>query len=163
MEDLVDKSLSSVDEKRETKILPHDSMVTVRLSEPMELKVVTKGFVEMEALDKDDSGNEDLTTPDLNIIDTDSLGMSSADVLSAAEDLSVNVTHDSAVESSPRRGTTASTESQSSVNSDEVNWEELEKTEEQEPRDQDSEDVSYFSIAQIRLLIVSPLHYCLPV
>lgn len=122
-----------------TPSLPHDSMVTVRLSEPPEVTINMEEQTEKETTitasppevpDEEGSDSDKILT-----IQTSNLGVVSQ------EDDSPKSTVDEVpqiIDTEVRRG------SESSVSSGEgqVNWEELEKTEEMEPRDQDSEDVS---------------------
>jgi hypothetical protein len=127
---------------------PHDSMVTVRLSGPPEVIVKTE-----EANSEDRHSEEVATVPSprtSTIAPHPEESPDSSKTLtiqtSNLEDVPIaDATPDSIVDeeaqtedSEIRRG------SESSVSSGEgqVNWEELEKTEEMEPRDQDSEDVS---------------------
>ncbi len=116
------------DKVEEASPLTHDSMITVRLSEPPTLKVVTDPLATGEVMSTDsltrDSTSE---TPDLkfeNIDEKHSTG-----------DLNMDTEQDGREERS-RRG------SEESETTEEVNWEQLEKTEDEQPRDQDSEDVS---------------------
>jgi hypothetical protein len=132
----------------------HDSMVTVRLSEPpIDAPVIAgKSAEEGEALEQEKSSEqEDSAEEDgLNEMeDTEPDKESPRRPLSRTSHLSIVTTQ---IVAEPnyereireagnydyRRGSVASIASVG----EQVNWEELEKTEEQEPRDQDSEDVS---------------------
>lgn len=125
----------------EPQSMPHDSMVTVRLSEPPNLSVNTAiigghketqesiqngrtSDIMQEVVDEDLQEQED--SPRITMVDPNGEVMSPNGSESAVSD-----------NGNSRRG------SESSGSSEEgVNWEELEKTEEQEPRDQGSDDVS---------------------
>jgi len=116
---------------------PHDSMVTIRLSEPpptltvdtasnvhraiqqRQIPEIVAESAEMNTIEEREE------SPQITMIDPN------GDVVSPSGSESGS---DNNGES--RRG------SDSSDTSEEVNWEELEKTEEQEPRDQGSDDVS---------------------
>jgi hypothetical protein len=103
-------------------MMAHDSMVTVRLSEP-QLTIDTKTAEVVTEVAEEEAVSAELkeTGESPRITMQDPSGNEPASAIS----------HD--MES--RRG------SDSSEGSDRVNWEELEKTEEQEPRDQGSDDV----------------------
>jgi hypothetical protein len=126
--------------------LPHDSMVTVRLSEPPSLTVITQslimdevqqdGPIEDTPLDTSDLKDGCKNDPEPNLSTRQSLFI-------APEDENMDTIREANQEQIPhnmydRRGSDSTGDS----NNGEVNWAELEKTEEQEPRDQDSEDVS---------------------
>jgi len=125
--------------------LPHDSMVTVRLSEPPSLTVVTQSIA-MSEQQQDGSGeNIPLHTPDLNIESKEDLDTALPSVHSIyidGESQSVDSVQETSdeqlqVDADERQGSDSTEDS----GDGEVNWAELEKTEEKEPRDQDSEDV----------------------
>lgn len=106
--------------------MAHDSMVTVRLSEP-QLSINTKA--QEQVLEEGDaqevsskSEKTDETNESPRITTQDPNGNEAVSPVSEDGDF--------------RRGSDASDNSD-----DQVNWEELEKTEEQEPRDQGSDDV----------------------
>jgi hypothetical protein len=131
--------------------LPHDSMVTVRLSEPPSLTVVTQSIA-MSDQQQDGSGeNIPLQTPDLNIEsreDLDTALSSGHSIYVDEESQSVDLLQETSdeqlqVDADERQGSDSTEDS----GDGEVNWAELEKTEEQEPRDQDSEDVSWEFLA----------------
>lgn len=126
--------------------LPHDSMVTVRLSEPPSLTVDTQSMARSEQ--QLDASAEDilLDTPDSNIDskeDIETTLTSGPSMSLAAEGDNMDSLREMSDERLPIdadewRGSDSTEDS----GDGEVNWAELEKTEEQEPRDQDSEDVS---------------------
>ncbi len=130
----------------ENAYLPHDSMVTVRLSEPPSLTVVTESMVMTEEQGDDSTKDMPLVTPDSNFDSNEDLETPlpvghTMSVGAGDENTSpIRDTSDerSIVDADERRGS----ESTDDSGDGEVNWAELEKTEEQEPRDQDSEDVS---------------------
>jgi hypothetical protein len=122
-------------------ILQHDSMVTVRLSEPPPaLTVDTRANIlgrGRKATVSEELGVQDVVrdvetpeeeSPRITMVDPN------GEVLSPTGS-------ESASERNPesRRG---SDSSEASVEGGGVNWEELEKTEEKEPRDESSDDVS---------------------
>jgi hypothetical protein len=124
------------------KNMPHDSMVTVRLSEPPNLTVdtsleTTRNRNSIVLADGQDTpvnnfgGEEDIEeeeeSPRITMMDPNGN----------------EVVSPSGSESAASHDGESRRESDSSEGSvGEVNWEELEKTEEQEPRDQGSDDAS---------------------
>lgn len=123
--------------------LLHDSMVTVRLSEPPALTVDTSvprkdhkeaiGHRKVEGDGTPDSLRGDGETPDeespkITMMDPNGEMLSPTGSESASER-----------NEESRRG---SDSSEASMEGGGVNWEELEKTEEKEPRDESSDDVS---------------------
>lgn len=139
--DEVDTDGNGHEKITEFRSMPHDSMVTVRLSEPPNLTVDTSGLeghMNIEGLrdglakdniqeeDEDIQGGEE-ESPRITMMDPNGEVMSPTGSESVASEAAGS-----------RRGSDSSEESEGGVN-----WEELEKTEEQEPRDQDSDDVSF--------------------
>lgn len=142
----------------EPSILPHDSMVTVRLSEPPAVAVEAlplgthsqQAAVEQEIIREHKAEEETIVVEEKSERMSDvapglhvrTSNLSAASLMSPeARDsgsYSMQLSEEPNEESSEdRRG------SETSETTDEqVNWEELEKTEELQPRDQDSEDVS---------------------
>lgn len=137
--------------------LPHDSMVTVRLSEPQPLSAM----IPQTELPVAESGVEDAETD--SGLEHNLLPTRYAEVVSDIEeeeeqgeqqkqDINVEATMAEPAGneiSSPTGSNSAPSDSrrgsESSGGSEEgggVDWEELEKTEEQEPRDEGSDDVS---------------------
>ena len=116
--------------------MARDSMVTVRLSEPPALTVDTSAGPRERQEDEKAEEQHAIQVEDLQ--ESPKITMSDPngnEVESTAGSESGNSLAGS------RRG------SDSSVSeSEEVNWEELEKTEEQEPRDQDSDDVGFIAV-----------------
>jgi hypothetical protein len=117
------------------KLEHHDSMVTVRLSEPPTLTVDTSilNGLEREGLKVNlvqdrDTQEEQEDSPRITMMDPNGEVMSPTGSESAISE-----------DGESRRGSDSSDASEGGVN-----WEELEKTEEQEPRDQGSDDVSQF-------------------
>lgn len=121
--------------------MPHDSMVTVRLSGPPQLTVDTK------VIEHDYTGS----TAPLGILETPDKRLNAAEHDLEEEEESPRITmvdpngnlvmspsgSESSEDGKSRRGSDASEST-----GEEVNWEELEKTEENEPRDENSDDVS---------------------
>ncbi|KAI9741426.1 MAG: hypothetical protein M1818_004232 [Claussenomyces sp. TS43310] len=141
--------------------LPHDSMVTVRLSEPLSLKTVSR-------LQEATDFQEDTTAAEADVAPTrmpqqeiPSGESSRASALSNAPHTPADPYLDTSEISSPGPMETRRS-SKSSVDSEggQVNWEELEKTEELEPRDQDSEDSTALLLARLEqennLLVTNP-------
>jgi hypothetical protein len=147
MDDATHEDSAMADSKAvENAHLPHDSMVTVRLSEPPSLTVVTQSMA-MSEQQQDGSGEDiPLHMPDSNIDSEEDLEItlpSGHSMSIAGEGQNVGLLRESSheqlqVDADERRGSDSTEDS----GDGEVNWAELEKTEEQEPRDQDSEDVS---------------------
>lgn len=147
MEDTAYEDSTMVESKAVENVhLLHDSMVTVRLSEPPSLMVVTQSMATREQQEDDSARDILLGTPDSNIESNEDLethlpsghSMSIAtgdENTSSLPDLSDELL---TIDADERR----ESESTEDSGDGEVNWAELEKTEEQEPRDQDSEDVS---------------------
>jgi hypothetical protein len=160
MEDTAYEDSAMVESKAVENVhLLHDSMVTVRLSEPPSLTVVTQSMATRE---EDDSARDILLgTPDSNIESNEDLetNISSRHSMSiAAGDENTSSLPDLSddlltIDADERR----ESESTEDSGDGEVNWAELEKTEEQEPRDQDSEDVSR-KISGFRFMANSKVH-----
>ncbi|PQE14113.1 Rab-GAP TBC domain protein [Rutstroemia sp. NJR-2017a BVV2] len=139
----------------------HDSMVTVRLSEPPVLTLDTKRHsIKVEGA-KDNTEEEfaDADMEDKRRTITDTRSMKSAEESSLQEDspritmLDPNgnevctPTGSETAESEPDHSRRDSDSSDTSL--EEVNWEELEKTEEQQPRNQDSDDSTALLLARL--------------
>jgi hypothetical protein len=132
----------------------HDSMVTVRLSEPPILTLDTKRHsINMEgAKDNLEEDFADADMDDKRRTITDTRSMKSAEESSIQEDSPrITMLDPNGNEvCTPTGSETAESEldhsrrdsDSSDTSLEEVNWEELEKTEEQQPRNQDSDDVS---------------------
>lgn len=128
--------------------LLHDSMVTVRLSEPLPALTVDTSILRKDHKDiiGEDGGGEGAGTPDILLGDGEvqeeespriTMMEPNGEVLSPTGSESASERN-----AESRRG---SDSSEGSVDGGGVNWEELEKTEEQEPRDESSDDVRLFS------------------
>lgn len=126
--------------------LPHDSMVTVRLSGPPLLTVFTESMAMSEQKENDLARDIPFDLPDLIVESKEDIQMPLSNAHSmpnTAGNGNLRLLPDPSnenlsIEADERRGS----ESTEDSGDGEVNWAELEKTEEQEPRDQDSEDVS---------------------
>jgi hypothetical protein len=130
---------SPVESNMDGQAMPHDSMVTVRLSEPPTLTVdtnvlehanidtieLTKGQDGPEIMQEEESTQEE--SPRITMVDPNGNEVTSptGSEFAASRD------------GESRRGSDSS-----EASGEDVNWEELEKTEEQEPRDEGSDDVS---------------------
>ena len=122
----------------------HDSMVTVRLSEPPALTVDTTSKRRSRKIEEAD---EDRNSNTHSIAETDGEDQSQEESprITMMDPNGNEVTSPTGSESGPSEAGESRRGSDSSKNSTEgVNWEELGKTEEKEPRDQDSDDVSLF-------------------
>lgn len=128
---------TEVDNSTEEKSITHDSMVTVRLSEtPLTIdtnfgegQVILQGIpIPIEEVDETLEESPRITMMDPN---GNEVASPSGSETTDSQD------------GESRRGSDSSQDS-----AEQVNWEELEKTEEQEPRDQGSDDVS--SICNLR-------------
>lgn len=116
-------------------VLQHDSMVTVRLSEPPPALTVDTSANTVRRERKDtigeegiqDVGREEEESPRIMMLDPNGEVLSPTGSESASER-----------NAESRRG---SDSSEASLEGGGVNWEELEKTEEKEPRDESSDDV----------------------
>jgi hypothetical protein len=142
---------NEVEIERETSspqhILLHDSMVTVRLSEPLPALTVDTSVLRKDHKDIIEEGaeGEGAGTPDPLLANEEGQEEESPRITMMDENGEVlsPTGSESASERNPesRRG---SDSSEGSVEGGGVNWEELEKTEEQEPRDESSDDVSLY-------------------
>jgi hypothetical protein len=161
---------SNSKEAAETLPMLHDSMVTVRLSEPpasapalappaltLDTSIPNNADIEIvSALTNDDIEIEPTTslqTPDIALDDVHEVSPQDEDESPRITMMDPNGNElvspmtpglpDPSVpqDADSRRGSDSSETSAS----EEVNWEELEKTEEQEPRDESSDDVSFLS------------------
>lgn len=125
--------------------LPHDSMVTVRLSEPPALTAITEIPLNQEPYDatpiletpielpeaiEDDNADDTFTT----IIRQSRVTLNDGENLESVPELA----EEPLSPTTPRRGSNSTEES----GEGEVDWAQLEKTEEQEPRNEESEFVS---------------------
>jgi hypothetical protein len=113
--------------------LLHDSMVTVRLSEPPTLNP-EKHFSTLVDLQEE-------STTEVGTDARERVSRTICRTRSSRHSSVVSVVDETMEASSVAAVRRASHSSTSSAEGD-VNWEELEKTEEQEPRNQDSEEVS---------------------
>jgi hypothetical protein len=146
MDDAVCEDSAMVESKTAESVhLPHDSMVTVRLSETPLLTVVTQSMAMSEQEEYDSAMDFPMDMPDPNIGSREDLQTplpNGNSIPIAVEDESTQLLQDPSndqltIDADERRGS----ESTEDSGDGEVNWAELERTEEQEPRDQDSEDV----------------------
>lgn len=154
----------------ETSKLTHDSMVTVRLSDtPAQLignnpeEIIEEEGETKETTDTD--GTEAQTSHMTNQRSSgasQALSVRTSDLLTAAAAEEMSPISPEMVDIQlPKRTTRTTDERRGSDSSgsdgEQVNWEELEKTEEQQPRDQDSEDVSSLYIWRYGCLRYSQL------
>lgn len=140
----------------EGQAMQHDSMVTVRLSEPPILTLDTKRYSEKIIANEELETSEEIKTPTdkrqtiMSIMDV--TGKETGAETGTPQEDSPRITMvdpngnevstptgSESAESEHNGSRRGSDSSDTSV--EEVNWEELEKTEEQQPRNQDSDDV----------------------
>lgn len=139
----------------EGQAMQHDSMVTVRLSEPPILTLDTKRHSGRINTHGELKTSEEIKTPTdkrqtiTSIMDatgkeieTDSVEGSPRITMVDPNGNEVPTPTGSESAESEHNGSRRGSDS-SDTSVEEVNWEELEKTEEQQPRTQDSDDVSY--------------------
>jgi hypothetical protein len=134
----------------------HDSMVTVRLSEPPSLHLNTTISATLSAaqrrdLVRDKNGQD---TPDILLEEAEEDVEEESPRITMMDPNGNEVLSPTGSESAgsrdgeSRRG---SDSSDASVEGGDVNWEELERTEEKEPRDESSDDVSGYTISSYDL------------
>ncbi|KAE8447790.1 hypothetical protein EG329_010184 [Mollisiaceae sp. DMI_Dod_QoI] len=130
------------------KHIPHDSMVTVRLSEPPPALHVNTSIQKSEIRDKESA----LDTPNILLEEADKRVDEDSPRITALDPNGNEVLSPSGSESPAsqndfsRRG---SDSSEASMEGGGVNWEELEKTEEQEPRNENSDDSTALLLARL--------------
>jgi hypothetical protein len=120
----------------ESHTMPHDSMVTVRLSEPPLLTVNTT------ILEKCNRDTKEQETPELMLDDIQDEAQEESPRITMVDPNGNEVTSPTGSESVASQDGGSRRGSDSSEASEGINWEELEKTEENEPRDEASDDVS---------------------
>ena len=121
--------------------LPHDSMVTVRLSEPPALTVDTTILETSHNHDHEHTKGQE--RPDIMLDDGEDQAQEDSPRITMVDPNGNEVTSPTGSESATSQDGESRRASDSSEASDGgVNWEELEKTEENEPRDEGSDDVS---------------------
>ena len=130
---------SPIESNMDGQSMPHDSMVTVRLSEPPTLTVNTNVLehANRDALEH----TEGPERPEIMQEEEATQGQSPS--ITMVDPNGNEVTSPTGSESAASRdGESRRGSDSSEASAEEVNWEELEKTEEQEPRDEGSDDVS---------------------
>jgi hypothetical protein len=131
-------------ERQHQEPFPHDSMVTVRLSEPPPVLKIDTSVLRKDQNNVIGGGKQPgVGTPDSLLADGQTQEEESPRI--TMMDPNGEVLSPTGSESGSERNTESRRESDSSegsVDGGGVNWEELEKTEEQEPRDESSDDVS---------------------
>ncbi|RAL60332.1 hypothetical protein DID88_000108 [Monilinia fructigena] len=123
----------------EGQAMQHDSMVTVRLSEPPILTLDTKRYSDKINANEELEMSEEANTP----TDKRQTIMSTMDV--TGKETGETGTQ----EDSPRITMVDPNGNEVPTPTEEVNWEELEKTEEQQPRNQDSDDSTALLLARL--------------
>ncbi|RDW79505.1 GTPase activating protein (Evi5)-like protein [Coleophoma cylindrospora] len=139
----------------------HDSMVTVRLSEPPTLTVDTSVVTTSEGnsstnptTPEEGADNENSTgqlTPDTSLDKTEDAFSGDSPRITMRDPNGNEVESPTGSETAESQNGESRRESASTEASDdhEVNWEELEKTEEQQPRDQESDDSTSLLLARL--------------
>ena len=148
-------AVSPIEEVAET--LPHDSMVTVRLSEPAPLPALTVD-TNVQSKEEIESAVSPLSNDNIEI-EEDTTSVQTPDITlddvqeeqEEEQEESPRITmmdpNGNEVESpmEPDRESRRGSDSTEASEAEEVNWEELEKTEENEPRNESSDDVSFLN------------------
>ncbi|TAQ90009.1 hypothetical protein B7494_g1651 [Chlorociboria aeruginascens] len=138
--------------------MAHDSMVTVRLSEPPSLTVNTAVGTEHAGLGReekiqdtsDPARIEEQKTPDIHLEDAEDEHRETSPRITTMDPNGNEVTSPTGSESGGSQDGESKRASDSSEASEGgVNWEELEKTEEQEPRDEGSDDSTALLLARL--------------
>ncbi|KAF7901131.1 hypothetical protein EAF00_003352 [Botryotinia globosa] len=146
---------------QEGQAMQHDSMVTVRLSEPPILTLDTKRHSDKIITNEELEMSEEINTPTdkrqtimsmMDVIgkDTETGSLEDSPRITMVDPNGNEVptpTGSESAESEQNGSRRASDSSDTSV--EEVNWEELEKTEEQQPRNQDSDDSTALLLARL--------------
>lgn len=150
-------------EKEQTML--HDSMVTVRLSEPPALHLDTTILAKPNATEKRDTlkHTSGQSTPSILLEEAEEDTPEESPRITMMDPNGNEVLSPSGSESAGSQNGDSRRESESSdASAEDVNWEELERTEEKEPRDESSDDVSVQikPIHSERILIDSQLLFC---
>ncbi|KAF5874432.1 putative gtpase activating protein [Botrytis fragariae] len=146
---------------QEGQAMQHDSMVTVRLSEPPILTLDTKRHSDKIITNEESETSEEINTPtdkrqtmrsimDVTGKETETGSLEDSPRITMVDPNGNEVptpTGSESAESEQNNSRRASDSSDTSV--EEVNWEELEKTEEQQPRNQDSDDSTALLLARL--------------
>lgn len=153
------ESPSPVDETRvESESTPaqtllHDSMVTVRLSEPPSLHLnTTISATASDAHNKDLEEKKGVQTPNIMLEEVEEDAEEESPRITMMDPNGNEVLSPSGSESigsRDRESRRGSDSSDASVEGGGVNWEELEKTEEQEPRSESSDDSTALLLARL--------------
>lgn len=142
--------------KEQTSKVPHDSMVTVRLSEPpegvkehrpeefkvQEEEIREEGAEEEMATDMLHNRSSQVSRP-LSVRTSNLSAVTAEEISPLSPDVEDIQLRKRTPQSMPARRGSDSSDGEDG----QVNWAELEKTEEQQPRDQDSEDVSSYTLS----------------
>ncbi|RFU27029.1 hypothetical protein B7463_g9294, partial [Scytalidium lignicola] len=126
--------------EEESSQVQHDSMVTVRLSEPPVLTVDTRVGSQINTIEGSGSITEEVE---------DDVPDSRATIMKGPNEQSTIDTAGSESPSAEDPDPEPRRESEDSEEAEEVNWEQLEKTEEKEPKDQDSDDSTALLLARL--------------
>lgn len=160
--DIEAEQVSIITHERSSKSMPHDSMVTVRLSEPLPNLTVKTDLPHSVAAGSRNSVTEsedgdETPSADLLVEETEEDEDEESPRITMRDPNGNEVPSSTASAYDGSRRGSDSTE----VSGEEVNWEELEKTEEQEPRDQGSDDVSprfIRDMSKVKLIVRSTVY-----
>ena len=183
--DVQSPSSTNLDEAISPSKLPmlHDSMVTVRLSEPPTLSVDTRTSVlassklraistpisplPLESLDtqsNEQSSGKDTDVEDLPLEDEQDKTRPQGELSPTITTMDPNGNEMVSLMESERDPESRRGSDTSETGGGEVNWEELAKTEEQEPRSEASDDVSIYPSRRVGYYVNANLrsrpHYC---
>jgi hypothetical protein len=137
--DVVDQELESGHENH----IAHDSMVTVRLSEPPALTVDTGSPVLARGSIKHKRDLvEEAETPDIKLDAEERQTLEESPRITMLDPNGNELFSPTGSESASSDSRRGSDSSEASMEGGGVNWEELQQTEEKEPRDETSDDVS---------------------
>ncbi|TVY16708.1 Rab GTPase-activating protein 1-like [Lachnellula arida] len=150
--------VSPIEKNNET--LAHDSMVTVRLSEPAQLPALTVDTnlqettrIESAISEENIEIEEDTTsvqTPDIPLDDVQEEQEEEQEESPRITMMDPNGNEvESPIEPDSERQSRRGSESTEASEAEEVNWEELEKTEENEPRNESSDDSTALLLARL--------------
>jgi hypothetical protein len=143
---------STTEGTAETLPMPHDSMVTVRLSEPSALPALTVDTNVQQNAERESAISNDSikTEEETTSVQTPDITLDDVQEEQEEQEESPRITMmdpngnevESPMEPESARESRRGSDSTEASEAEEVNWEELEKTEENEPRNESSDDVS---------------------
>jgi len=123
--------------------ITHDSMVTVRLSEPPALTVDTSSPVlARESIKHKRDLEAEVERPDIKLVGDEGRTPEESPRITMLDPNGNELFSPTGSESASSDSRRGSDSSEASIEGGGVNWEELQQTEEKEPRDETSDDVS---------------------